>query len=371
MPQAYRLVVTTPATVTTGAKTWEFTRESHNVVHIDCTLRKEGKRVSYLDAQIIDPGWKIFSELPDIAFANVPVKLYLVRHGASTPTLVFDGKATALQPVYPGPEMLAIVAHDKSVNARKKGVYSTLKNLTSVQLVHAIAKQYGYSVDADVGTAQIFQRKVDIGAGISDWDHMRRSLSADGLYLHVHGNTLRIRQQPSIAYPTTFKRGEAPIIRLECSINHVRAPGQGGDVKTPTPGEHNATAVVHGIAETERTAAAADLKTHRQPVSGAASTAAGAHTEDMGARSWSNVATRLRSRKDEATLTCTVLPDYALTHTATLDGFGGKVDGSWFTEQVRHQISGSDELTTTIQLMRGPSDAALRSAGVPIPGEHN
>jgi len=143
----YRVEIATPTTNTRSAKTWTFTAESNVVQSINITLQKEGKRISTAIVQIADPKsagvyWPLTNSLPDPAFADVPVRIYLAKdgEGQSAAKLVFDGKASSYQMGYPGVSHTTIVAHDRSLDLRLRAVYRTFKNKTSVQVAQAIAQ---------------------------------------------------------------------------------------------------------------------------------------------------------------------------------------------------------------------------------------
>src|SRR5215831_17432156 len=136
MAQRYRLEVSSPKTKTGLAKTWEFTPDTENVISIDLELKKDKHRISFCHAKIYDPGWAIFNALPDCAFWDVPVKLFLGQPGNATAvtTLAFEGKVTEYAAGYPCPDTLVIVAHDQTVDMRRQKRYRSFRNLTSIQL---------------------------------------------------------------------------------------------------------------------------------------------------------------------------------------------------------------------------------------------
>lgn len=366
MAQAYRLEVSSPTTATNAAKAWSFDATSGNVIHIDVELKREKHRISVLTCRIHDLKWDIFNALPDPAFSNVPVKLYLAPPGnpRSPTVLVFDGKVTSLQAGYPAVSTLTIVAHDKSIDMRKKAVYRTLRNKTSVQLAQEIAKEYGYTVDVDAGSVTVRTTAVEMGAELSDWDHIGRALAADGLYCHMDGSTLRIRQLATKAYPSTFSRDVPPVINLNAQINHVSGPGEGGDTKTPIALENSGTAQAVSSTKAEADKEAASRRTHRRPVQGADASVEGAHSEDLGSSPWSNKVTGYRHRKDSATLVLTSTPDLTMLHTVPLAGWGAKVDGTWYPSTIKHTITGAEASLTTVSMERAPSASAAKSAGV-------
>lgn len=351
------------------------TDDSHQLLQIDCELKTDGKRVSYLTCGIADPGWILFGKLPDPAFANVPVKLYMAKPGSeqSITHLVFEGKVTSFQAGYPGPETLTMVAHDLSIDARRQAKYRTYRNVSSVQLCRLIAKDYGYDVDASLlGDVSIVQRAIDMGvqptegSALSDWDHMRRSLASDGLQLYVKGSKIIIQQSQDTNYPAKFIRGEPPVITLSVNVNHIRGPGKGGDntlIPFQGPGDVQAlkgNQLLLGAKEQSK------QRTHRRPVGGANVSTTGAHSEDTTGTQWKNLVTSLKRRKDTAQLTCFPIPDFDPRYRPVLEGWGAKVDGIWFTESVKHVLlPGGAGSTTMISIMRGPSPGSTKIANLP------
>ncbi|HJU22845.1 MAG TPA: hypothetical protein VJ891_10080, partial [Casimicrobiaceae bacterium] len=193
MALAYRLEVAAPSTAATAPKTWSFTPDTGNVASIEAELKKEKQRISVLTAVLNDPKRKIFGALPDPAFANVPVNLFLSKLGnaQSVSSLAFAGKMSSLQWGYPGYDKLTIVAHDSSVTMRMAKKYRLFKNKTSLQVAQAIALEYGFTVDASpLGTVVLQAKATHFGPELSDWNFISRSLAADGLEIYTVGSKL-------------------------------------------------------------------------------------------------------------------------------------------------------------------------------------
>src|SRR3990167_3717372 len=179
MAQGFRLEIGIPPPLTTSQGYYiVLTDDSHQVNSIECELRTEGKRISHLTCVITDPGMELFGKLPDPSFANVPVTLYMSSLGnpQSVTHLVFYGKVTSLQVGFPGPEVLTVVAHDLSIDARRQAKARTFKNKTSKQIVDEIIRDYGLSIDTSLlGDVTLVQRAVEIGmtpsdgSALSDW----------------------------------------------------------------------------------------------------------------------------------------------------------------------------------------------------------
>ena len=354
----FRLQVSSPTTATNAAKVWEFTSDTGNVKSIDVQLKKDGKRVSVLTAALHDPGWELFSAFPDPAYNNIPVKLYLSRPGAASDVtyLAFDGKVTEFAAGFPGPTRLQIVAHDKSIDARKVARARTFKGMTSVQVAQQIAKVYGWSVDTSLGSVAIVQTAIDHRPNSTDWDHAFAALQADGLECFFSSalNRLVIRQKASLAYSMVIRRGDPIVKTLEVRISHIRGPGQGGDIKGRADVEtlQNQTRASSGVVTTAQAQENAGQTTHRRPVRGQALSVDGSHAEDARGSPWSNQVDMRRRRKDSATLVTTVLPDLGLHHTLTLAGWGAKVDGAWNITGISHRLvsdSAASETSTTLE----------------------
>lgn len=376
MAQAYRLEVAAPKTNTVNEFTQQFTPDTRNVISIQTELKKEKGRISYLTAAIFDPGLAIFSALPDPAFSDIPVRLYLAKPGdpLSISTLVFEGKATSYHMNFPGPETTTIVAHDTSIDARKQKLYRTFHNKTSIQILKAVAKDYGYEVEVgDLGELVPVQRTIDMGAELSDWDHVSRACSVDGLELVHKGNKVTVRQSVKIAYPT-FRKDQSPVIRLEAQINHIGS-GTPNKQMANLEGEGTAKAIA-GKLSAEAAKTGAKDRTHRTDPQGAPSASSTAdqsqqtaHHEDARAKAWTNKVVQGRRRKDEATLHLTATPDFTMNHVANLEGWGAKIDRTWWPESIKHTITGQDYASTAISLCGSPSGAAIKAAGANLEGE--
>lgn len=373
MQTNFRLVIAAPATNTANAFTKTYTQEDQAVQSIEVELKKEKGRSSYLTANIRDPGLKTFGSLPDIAFFDVPVTLYMVEPGkSSTPTLVFDGKMTKLGATWPTPD-IEIVAHDKSIDMRRRAKARTFKNMTSVQIVQKIAAEYGLTVDASaLGDAKLESRRISHGLApsgivyLSDWEHCLRELESDGLRMHTKGSKIYVEQLPTSVYATTFRPGDGRVVSLNVSINHVRGPGDMGNTKGNVALDHSGTEqAVSGAAAAEANKAKdGDGKTHSHPVGGPSTKTRGAHTEDTTGARWTNQVTPKRGRKDEATMVLNPTPSLYLTNLVPLAGWGAKIDSNWEVLSIKHVlVPGSGGSNTTATLERGTSKGGAKQAG--------
>lgn len=379
MAQFYRIEVSAPATSSKSAKSLVLTPESGVVEEIVITLQKEGKRISSATIQVADPKsngtyWPLANSLPDPAFADVPVRVYLAKpnEGQSASKLVFDGKAWSYQMGYPGPSHTSIVAHDRSIDMRLRAVYRTFRNKTSVGIATAIAQEYGYTIDqSELADAVTTARALDIGAGgvgygaLSDWHHITRALAVDGIELYTEGKAIKVRKSAQLIYPQTFKPDDGTTISLEAMIMHVFSPGHAGQAKTALPGGSKGTIQsTIGAAKQVTDAQKADATMHRYPPQGSASNNNGAHTESVGSQA--GPAGQHRKRKDEATLTVRLLPDIQLRHLINLSGWGGKVDGLWNVLSVKHAVAGNGPALSVVTLHRGPSNADRKQVGTAV-----
>ncbi len=377
MSQYYRITVQQPATHTKAAKNWVWTPESDIVMSADVSLTKEHKKISTLTLQLWDERsnqqlWPIANSLPDPAFANVPLQLYLSKpsEGQSASKLVFDGKITQLSCGWPGPSHTTIVAHDKSIDMRRAAAYRTIKNKTSVQLATAISKEYGLETDtSELVGVTLTTRLIDMGLGsvglgsFSDWHHITRALAVDGLEMYVVGNKLKIRKLAQIRYPHTFRPEDDLVIEFQPQINHVSGPGAGGQSKVPIPGGSKGTNLaVTGTKKIETDAEGADATTHRTIPQSQSSSGAAVHTEGLGDNK--SPADQKRKRKDEATLVVWALPDIGLQHLISISGWGGKFDGDWHIKALKHSIAGRTPATSSLTLTREPSSASQKQIGI-------
>lgn len=377
MSQYFRFEIDAPKTSTQAARTFKFTPESEVVLDASINLAKEAKRISNLSVKLRDPRangqvWPLANALPDPAFADVPVRFYLSKPGESQAAskLIFDGKMTSLQPGWPAPSELTIVAHDRSLDMRLQANYRTVKNKTGVQLAQAIASAYGYTVDtSQLGSIVLTQRLIDMGLSgvgrgvVSDWNHLARALAIDGLELYVKGKSIFVRKSAQTTYPQTFRPDDGVVCTFSPTVNHVGGPGTGGQSKTPVPGGNKGTTTsVTGTAKRETDAEKADATTHRTTPQGPSSSMTGAHTEGTGTNA--GPAAQSRKRKDEADLTLWALPDLGLQHTVTMGGWGKKFEGAWHVVSVSFQVAGSGPTVQRLRLSREPQTGALTQAGV-------
>jgi hypothetical protein len=379
--QYYRIELDQPKTSTRAAQTWKFTPEGDVIISVDVDLRKEDRHISLATIRIRDPRangqmWPMCNAFPDPAFQDIPVRVYLAKPGESQAAskLIFDGKVTSLQPGWPAPSQVTVVAHDRSIDLRLQAKYRTIKNKTSVALAQQIASDYGYTVDvSQLGSIVLTQRLVDMGFGgvgrgtFSDWNHIARALAVDGLELYVKGKVIAIRRLAQTAYPRTFRPDDGFVTEFQPTVNHVSSPGAGGQTKAPQPGGTKGTALATtGVNKSETDAEKADATTHRKHPQGPASTSKGAHTESTGDNS--GPASQRRKRKDEASLTLYALPDLGLQHRIVMGGWGQKFDGNWHVVDMRFQIAGNGPTMQHLRLSREPQGGALKQAGVAAPG---
>jgi hypothetical protein len=368
--QYFRIEIDQPQTSTKTAKSVIWTPDSEIVETADIELHKEGKRISTLTLVIWDPKsggnfWPLTNSLPDPAFVNVPIRVYLSQLDQSSASAkkVFDGKITSMQPSFPALSNVTIVAHDNSFDARRTASYKTIKNKTSVQLAQTLASQYGLTVDtSDLVAVVLVQRVIDIGTGgsFSDWSHLTRALAVDGLELYMVGKTVHIRQSAQTIYPHTFKPDDGYVLEYRPSINHV---GTGTQSKNPVPAGNKGTiASEQGTQAQEASASATSTTTHRALPQGPKMGNKGAHTESTGDNKAPSI--QKRKRKDEAALTIRALPDIGLQHIIQTSGWGAKFDHNWHLVTVHHSIAGRSAATTSLTLTSEPSGASQKQAGI-------
>lgn len=375
MPIGFRLEIAAPRTNTREAFSKKLTATESMVQRVDIALKKEKGKISTLTAELFDPRLKLLDELPDPAFFDVGVKLYLAKPGqpSSVSVKTFDGIATSYDLSSWVQGRWLLVAHDNSYKARVRALQRTFTNKTSLDLVKLIAREYGWEVDTSAlsNTRTLEQRLFSIGLPASgdkfysDWDHLQRELLSDGLTAHVKHNKLIIHRAPQTAYSRTFRPGDGYFIDLAGSIRHVRGPGGQGNISSQVAYDHaGAEKALKGKPKQAAEAMqGGDGKTHIRPVGGASTKTQGAHSEDTKGASWSNEVNLRRKRKDEATLTLNVTPDLFLDHLVPLDGVSSKYNGQWEPIEIRHAIVPSSESHTTVAMQRGVNRQAAAQSG--------
>jgi hypothetical protein len=382
MSVLFRLELASPATNTKNAFTKILTNADNQVRQISVALKKEKGRSSYLTAEVFDPRWELFDKLPDPAFHDVPVRLYMppLKAPQSPPILVFDGMITTLDENFPD-WRFTIVAHDKSFKARLNAAQRVVRNKNSVQAAQELARRYGLTVEIgqdvldDVANRKIIARAVDISIpataalAMSDWQQITRMLESDGLRGYMKGRTLIVEKQPRKTYKK--KITPADTTSLNVRIQHVRGPGHGGNIINPAfEGTDSQKAVFAAqgalIQDFVNSMTAGQARTHRKPVGGRPANHDGSHAEAAAAK-WTNKVTRMAGRKDEAQWTGDLTPDLFPDYYVTMSGWGAKVNGDWEIEEVNHiLVPGDNGAQTTMKLVRGASKQAAKSADIPF-----
>lgn len=376
MSQYYRFEISSPATRNKAAKSIVWTSADQIVQQAEIDVHRGDKNISTVTVIVWDQEknrqkWPIANDIPDPAFASILFKVFLSKNGegAAAAKLVFDGVIGSLQLSYPAVSNLTVVAHDRSLLMRAQARYRTFKNKTSVQLAKALSQDYGLEVDTSelVAIAQT-QRVIDAGLGaigggaLSDWNHLVRALSVDGLELYMSGKKVKIRKKAQAVYPHTFKPDDGLVLTFRPQINHVGSPGAGGQMKVAQPGGNKGTvAAATGTNATETNAAGNDATTDRTPPQGPTDDGK-PHTESTG--SYKEQLDHRFKRKDEAELVTRSLPDLGLQHLVSVSGWGGKFDGNWHVQSVKHVITGSSPATSSISLTRELSDASSKQIGI-------
>jgi len=369
----FHLVIAAPATNVANNFTVSLTAADQAVQSIMVARKKEKGRSSYMTVDLADTHWSLFTKLPDVAFFDVPVQLYCAPQDEpdKQPTLVFDGYCTAYDAKFPTQHM-TVTAHDKGFKARTNAVQRALKNKTPLQAVQAIAADYGYTVDADVGDAFLIARVSEIGIpptginGMSDWRQIVRICASVGLTVHMQGSKMVVRQTSKTTYGRTFKPDDGFVRELDVRINHIGS-GLGNNSLRPAFDNNDTDKAVAKSAATQAEAAkikGGSAQVGRSPVGGRAA-GKGTHGEDKQGARWSNLVTGKRHRKDEMTVITSVIPDLFPDHLVPFSGFGPKVDGNWEVDELEHQIvPGDGGSQTTTKYVRPTSSQAANQAGV-------
>lgn len=365
----FRLEVDVPRTKTAAATTLVLTSQGQSIASVTCDMRKEDKRdLSFLEIKLRDVNSRILDAIPDPSFADVPMRFYMTEPGHEQPTLVWEGIVTRLAPNFPDGD-LELVGHDKSIKMRKQAKVRAFKKMSPVDAAKKIASEYGLTSDIDIGDLSLQTRAFMMsfpGFGkesFSDWDFIKAQLLSVGLTPHVHKGKMYVRQTAVEVYPVTFRPGDGRFISLKASINHVKGPGDNGNVDSTVAFENSGTAkALKGtsakIAEKQQGGSA---KTPRSMLGGATGSATEGGADN--AAPYANDVVKRQGRKDDATLTLNPTPGVFLHHLVDIAGCARKIDGKWEVMGVKHVLVPESEETTTLLLARGVSKGSADQMG--------
>ncbi len=370
MATLYRIEMIVPATKKKEAFSLVFDQRDNRVQSVECELKKDKKKVSFFTCTLADSDGKVITDIPDPAFVDVDLTFSFAPQDKQTPEEVFSGKVTSLHFQWgAGLSTTTVTAKDKRVMLARKAKVRTYKGQTVRQIVDAVCKEYGITTDWDVGDVNMVARAIEFGIpgfgahALSDWAFCRRMLASVGLDATFRKGKLQIRQLNTETYPITFRPGDGRVISLDATINHVRSPGDLGNVSTTAAFDYGKEKAARGDAAKEAALAkGGEGETFKKPIGGAKHGGTNTHAENHDATQWSNVVTRRRGRKDEATLTVNATPGVFPSMLIPLDGWGGKIDGTWEADDVKHDIFNR---TTTIHMKRGTSSGSASSSGSP------
>ena len=381
MAQPFRLVINAPTTGRAASREWSWSADDHRILSVECELKKEKQRISFLTARISDPDRKIFNELPDPAYADVPVSFYMGKPGNpdAPATLVFAGKLTRMDTGWPDNKSLTVAAHDYSIEMRRKKRIKRFTNLTSAEFAKKVADEYGLELEQDTNILGGLVRRVSVVAlapAQSDWDAMTAALATDGIEVYADKHRkIKLRKAASVQYGTTITP-DVPLFRLEGSIEHIRGPGKGGDIQTSQVALENAGTIKALIdarpagsapltvaqVQAEIREQRATKREGRNPVHGVGSSN-GAHSEDGQGVKWSPQVDLLKKRKDSLTIVSPPLHDISLRNLVKLSGWGPKLDGLWEPETIHHVLVPADGFSsTTIKAQRSTGKQAASEA---------
>lgn len=365
MAQPFRLVINAPTTGRAASREWSWSADDHRILSVECELKKEKQRISFLTARISDPDRKIFNELPDPAYADVPVSFYMGKPGNpdAPATLVFAGKLTRMDTGWPDNKSLTVAAHDYSIEMRRKKRIKRFTNLTSAEFAKKVADEYGLELVQDTNILGSLVRRMSVVAlppSASDWDTMTAALAADGIEVYADKKKrIQIRKAASVQYGTTITP-DVPLFRLEGSIEHIKGPGKGGDVQTSQVAfENDGTVKAASGAQSKGNAS---KREGRNPTMSVGSSN-GAHSEDGQGVKWSPQVDLLKKRKDSLTIVSPPLHDISLRNLVKLSGWGPKLDGLWEPETIHHVLVPADGFSsTTIKAQRSTGEQAASEA---------
>ena len=365
MAQPFRLVINAPTTGRAASREWSWSADDHRILSVECELKKEKQRISFLTARISDPDRKIFNELPDPAYADVPVSFYMGKPGNpdAPATLVFAGKLTRMDTGWPDNKSLTVAAHDYSIEMRRKKRIKRFTNLTSAEFAKKVADEYGLELVQDTNILGSLVRRMSVVAmspSASDWDTMTAALATDGIEVYADKHRkIKLRKAASVQYGTTITP-DVPLFRLEGSIEHIKGPGKGGDVQTSQVAfENDGTVKAASGAQSKGNAS---KREGRNPTMSVGSSN-GAHSEDGQGVKWSPQVDLLKKRKDSLTIVSPPLHDISLRNLVKLSGWGPKLDGLWEPETIHHVLVPADGFSsTTIKAQRSTGKQAASEA---------
>lgn len=366
----FKLELDVPKTSTTKAQTLTLTSQDQSISSVTCDMRKEEKRdLSFLEIRLRDYRGRVLDAIPDPAFADVPMRFFMTELGSQTPTLVWSGLVTRLEPRYPE-EDLTLVGHDKSIKMRRDAKLRVLKKMTPVDAAKKIAKEYGLDCDIDIGDVSLKSRAMMMsfpGYGKeswSDWAFVKAMLLSSGLTCHVHHDKMYIRQTAVEQYPVTFRPGDGIFVNFGCSINHVKSPGGQGNVSTPVAFEERGTdKALRGTSAKIASGMKGGTASTPRRLLGGATGDAKESIEDSAAP-YSNDVVRRQGRKDDGTLVLNPTPGIFLHHLVPIAGCAKKVDGNWEVMGVKHTLVPAAESNTTVLLARGVSKGSIAAGEV-------
>jgi len=360
----FRLEIDVPKTKMKPATTLVLTSQDRAIASVTCDMRKEEKRdLSFLEIKMRDPLSRALDAIPDPSFADVPMRFYMTEPGRDQPTLTWEGIVTRLEPSIPEYD-LVIVGHDKSIKMRRNAKIRAFKKMTPVDAAKKIASEYGLESDIDVGDISLKTRAFMMsfpGFGkesFSDWDFIKAQLSSVGLTSHVHKGKMYVRQTAVEIFPISFRPGDGRFIGLKASINHVKGPGDNGNVSGTVAFESSGTVkALKGVnAQIAAKQQGGSAKTPRSMLGGATGDAQEGNADTSSP--YVNLVVKRQGRKDDATLTLNPTPGLYLHHLVDIQGCAAKIDGKWEVMGVKHVLVPESEETTTVLLARGVSKAS-------------
>lgn len=302
------------------------------------------KRASTYTFELADPDLAIFNALPLPTRTNRTLVTLRMGRGVLAP-VVFTGYVSGLD-WKDTPGRLQVTCVDKSRSARRKQRAKTRSKLTLLQLVRDIADPEGLTIDTSLADAETIGKIGQmIQHGETDWRLLERLAKQLGHAVYVDGDKLMVVDEGQVPGEATVELQRGVNIRSGASFKIAERRAR----STATIFDFSGDPVSE-----EEDGEAERRPTKREPV--------GLRVLTEGAPSFSaqavQKARKAQSRRRKvftASIEATeLLPATKPRGVATVQGYGSRLDGLWWVDDVEHDLT---RLITSVNLHNEGSDA--------------